>query len=89
MKCHASDAPTETVTESCAGEEHRERGRPSRLAGQRASPSVLLLRGKVTLLLLRRWKHKRGSKSRGRITLDTYSFPGTLDNPKCKLVQDS
>lgn len=26
MKCHASDAPTETITESCAGEEHRERG---------------------------------------------------------------
>lgn len=34
-------------------------------------------------------KTQKGNKSRGRIILDTDSFPGILDNPKCKLVQDS
>ena len=50
------------------------------------SCSLLLLRCKVTLLLLRR--SKRRQETRGRVIWDTDLFPEILDNPKCKLVQD-
>lgn len=52
------------------------------------SPSVLLfLRFRVTLLLLRRSKHREETgQEEGLFGIQT--FPEILDNPKCKLVQD-